>query len=551
VQYSFSGQFDENPIPYINLPADSTGWTTDAFGDGTRVWFRSRAYGNGQDTAYSPKRYAITHLPVPAITTVTALSATQIKVQFTDNSQNETHFQVYRSTASTGPFSPVGSPILSGQPTEFTDSGLTPNTPYYYYVRARNAVIDSSPSNAGNATTQPATPATPPTGLTATYVHASSRIDTDWADNTGSGVTYNLYRSIVESFVPSASTLRAPGLTTSSFSDSSVASNVRYYYGVTAVTAPESESFCVSYASTITQINAQPTNIVLSLADEATIDVFWSDQSGNETGYDVYHRGGVFADWTLAGSLPSDATFFTDAGLEEDTEYEYMVDALHSAQTPPAPTSQPGTTRFAEEYRGLIQVFLGLNAHPDQYGGMEQLVFELRQISVFTAGGELKYRVKPYATIDENIQNNGTGKASMDFLAARDDQGVQDFAILGHSFGGGATYQLADWARPSTNPGGIVANLRYTGYVDAIKRGAVGWPAEDRLPPNSMWHETYYQTDVGGLRGESIPGSNVNDEVTNAEHGGDINHTNIDNSAYVHTQIINSIKNRMPLNTIQ
>lgn len=153
VQYSFSGQFDENPIPYMNLPADSTSWTTDAFGDGTRVWFRSRAYGNGQDTAYSPKRYAITHLPPPTITSVTAQSATQIKVDFIDNSQNATHFQMYRSTNPTSGFVAVGSPILSGEPTTFTDSGLAPSTQYYFHVIARNAVIDSSPSNTGNAAT--------------------------------------------------------------------------------------------------------------------------------------------------------------------------------------------------------------------------------------------------------------------------------------------------------------------------------------------------------------------------------------------------------------
>ena len=133
VQYSLSGQFDEGT--YTNLPADTSSWTTQAYPDGTRVFFRSRAYGNEQDTPYTPKRYGITPLPEPTINSATPLSSTQIKILFTDNSQNETHFQVYRATNMAGPYSPVGSPIPSGAPTQFTDSGLTPGTTYYYYVR--------------------------------------------------------------------------------------------------------------------------------------------------------------------------------------------------------------------------------------------------------------------------------------------------------------------------------------------------------------------------------------------------------------------------------
>ncbi len=163
--------------------------------DGTRYWFRVRAYSDpgtnpsGPNTAYTPKRAATTVLPAPTITSATALSSSQIKILFTDNSQNETSFQVYRSTSPTGTFSPVGNPIPSGAPTEFTDTGLNPGTTYYYRVLARNAVIDSSPSNTANATTSMAG-----MSLNATPIGAD-QIDLSWTAFAGAA-TYLLELSV-------------------------------------------------------------------------------------------------------------------------------------------------------------------------------------------------------------------------------------------------------------------------------------------------------------------------------------------------------------------
>jgi len=520
-----------------------------ALPDATKIWYRLRAYTVSGNLATTNKEWAVTTLPAPDQLSATAVSSTQIDLAWRINSQNHTEFRVDRSINGQKGWTQIGTSTTNS----FSDTIAAPGTTYFYRVRAWSPQQSSSPSLSASATTQPAVPPTPPIGLTATYQPASLRIDANWADNPEPGVKYNLYRSTVESFILDATTLLQSNLTASSFSDMTVSPSTRYFYGITAVFSqgPEleaSESVCVSYASTMTQINAQPTNIVLSLADEATIDLFWSDQSGNETSYDVYHRGGVFADWTLAASLPTDATFFTDTGLEEDTEYEYRIDARHSAATAPAPTSQPATTRFGFEYRGLIQIFLGLGARPGFNEGLEQLAKKLRDVRVFTAGGELGYRVKLYSSTPNNILANGDGRASDEFDDALFD-GVQDFAILGHSYGGGATFLLADNVRFATNPGGIVANLRYTGYVDAIQLASLS-VAEVRRPPNSLWHENYYQ-EFPGIHGQGIPTSNVDHRVTNAEHGSVISHTTIDNSIYVHTQVVNSIKNKMPLNTIQ
>ncbi len=74
-------------------------------------------------------------------------------VTWTDNSNNESGFSILRGTSVSGPFSQAGS--VSANVTQFTDTGLTPQTTYYYEVVAVNANGSSSPTNVAPATTFP------------------------------------------------------------------------------------------------------------------------------------------------------------------------------------------------------------------------------------------------------------------------------------------------------------------------------------------------------------------------------------------------------------
>lgn len=77
--------------------------------------------------------------PVAAPTAVsaTAVSYNKINLTWNDNSNNETGFEIYRSTAMNGVFTAVGS--VPTNTTSFSDSGLTVSTRYYYKVRAISA----------------------------------------------------------------------------------------------------------------------------------------------------------------------------------------------------------------------------------------------------------------------------------------------------------------------------------------------------------------------------------------------------------------------------
>jgi hypothetical protein len=71
----------------------------------------------------------------------TAQSYNKIKVAWTDNSNDETGFEVYRSTSLSGPFNIIAT--VGANKVEYMDSLLQPQTTYYYKLKSINKYGDS------------------------------------------------------------------------------------------------------------------------------------------------------------------------------------------------------------------------------------------------------------------------------------------------------------------------------------------------------------------------------------------------------------------------
>lgn len=95
------------------------------------------------------RRFEISGTPpaAPVNVMATGVSYNKINISWTDNSSNESGFEIVRGTSASGPFAPVAT--VTG--TSYADSGLAPNTIYYYKVRA---VGSSGESAFGSAFTE-------------------------------------------------------------------------------------------------------------------------------------------------------------------------------------------------------------------------------------------------------------------------------------------------------------------------------------------------------------------------------------------------------------
>ena len=139
-------------------------------------------------------------------------------------SAGATSYNVKRSLVSGGSYAPVTSVTT----TNYTDTGLTNGTTYYYVVTASNASGESGNSPEKSATPN-LTPPAAPTNLTASA--GNQQVALSWTAASGA-VGYNLKRATASGGPYGAV---ATGLGTTSYNDTTVSNGTTYYYVVTAM----------------------------------------------------------------------------------------------------------------------------------------------------------------------------------------------------------------------------------------------------------------------------------------------------------------------------
>ncbi|KAA3438799.1 T9SS type B sorting domain-containing protein [Rufibacter hautae] len=129
-----------------SVEAGATSYTDTNLGVLATYQYRVKAMGASGNSIFSSTVSGTTlydeRLPLPAENLLaTTLSETQVKLDWTDRAENETGFQIERSTNGTS-FLPVQT--LAANVTTFTDEGLRLATRYYYRVRPINDYSQSS-----------------------------------------------------------------------------------------------------------------------------------------------------------------------------------------------------------------------------------------------------------------------------------------------------------------------------------------------------------------------------------------------------------------------
>jgi HYDIN/CFA65/VesB family protein/fibronectin type III domain protein len=140
----------------------------------------------------SPHQVMLTALPAvqaaPAAPTgqsVRLVSPTALELSWTDNSDNETGFGIWRKSGA-GAWVRIGD--AAPNTTRFVDRGLNPETTYTYRVRAHHQLV-SSWSNEASGTTAPSAPR----GLSVRVV-SSTRLELNWQDCSARETAFAIWR---------------------------------------------------------------------------------------------------------------------------------------------------------------------------------------------------------------------------------------------------------------------------------------------------------------------------------------------------------------------
>lgn len=192
------------------------------------------------NTLYSP---APTPPSAPSGLSGTAVSSSQTNLSWTDNSNNETGFEIERKTGASGTYARIAT--TAADITSYQDTGLTPGTTYYYRVRAINAVGNSLYSNEFIVTT-PSVPAAP-SGLTGS-ASSNTQVNLAWTDNATNETGFEIERKTGVSGTYARIATTAANVT--SYQNTGLTAGTTYYYRVRAVNgvgnSPYSGEFSVT-----------------------------------------------------------------------------------------------------------------------------------------------------------------------------------------------------------------------------------------------------------------------------------------------------------------
>lgn len=168
----------------------------------------------------------------PSNLTATATSSSQINLSWTDNSNNETGFEIERCTGSTCTEFALINTVTAGT-TSWSNTGLAAATSYSYRVRAANTAGNSDYSIVAGATT-PSAPTIPaaPSALTA-VAKAKNAVQLTWTDNSNNETGFRIERC-TGSTCSNFTAVATVGVNAVAYTNTGLKANTTYRYRVAA-----------------------------------------------------------------------------------------------------------------------------------------------------------------------------------------------------------------------------------------------------------------------------------------------------------------------------
>ena len=335
--------------------ANATSYSNTGLLEGATHYYRVRTLNESGASVVSDSAFATVPPDAPSNLDATAVSSTQINIIWTDESSLETVFQLEVSTNNlNGPFSILTNPAANLQ--AYSSTGLSPNTKYYFRIRANSTLYGNSGySNVDSATTLPNSP-TAPSSLTATAV-SSSQINLAWMDNSTNEDSFRIERKLTSS--PTFTQIASVGPNVTSYNNTGLSSSTSYTYRVRAYNTGGNSSYSnTASATTFPPAPAAPSSLDAFTISSSQINLTWTDNSANEDSFRIERSLSFLSGYVHIASVGASITSYSNTGLASNTEYFYRVLAkntggssaytnVDSATTLSAPPNAPSVLSAA------------------------------------------------------------------------------------------------------------------------------------------------------------------------------------------------------------
>jgi len=333
------------------VAANVTTFANTGLNTGEQFGYRVRAFNGVTESAYSNTARAGTVAPAaPGSPTTQTLSATRIRVLWTDGINDDLGFRVERCIGTAcSDFAEIG--VTAANATQYDDSTVAADAVYRYRVRAFNVVgLGAYSAITIGETRAPE----PPAGLAASLA-AGPRIDLVWTNPSPSATSFEVGRCIgalCADFAP------IDTVSVLSFSDLAIVANTTYSYRVRSFNVVGASTFSGS-ATANTLLSTPPTGLTALTRTATVIRLTWTDNAFDETGYRLDRCSGAgCTNFVTLATAPAASSTYDDSTAVAGTVYSYRVSAVNlagvsapsntaSASTiiPDAPTTLVATTR--------------------------------------------------------------------------------------------------------------------------------------------------------------------------------------------------------------
>ncbi len=302
--------------------------------------------------------------PTDLVSTVTPNRAALLA--WSDNSNDETYFQIERSTSFPNSFTVIAR--IGANFRTYADATIAPGATYFYRISAVNAAGTSQPSNlatvatpidsgtpppsGGGGGTPPIVPTlNAPTGLFATPT--SNSIILQWLDNSSTETGFRIERSnnINGPFTAIATTAS----NIAQFTNAGLSVGATYYYRVAALNGSTLSIYSNVVGGTVTQTSttptttsttttttpmsttttlpktappAGPTGLFVTPTSNSMI-LQWTDNSSDETSFRIERSSSNTGPFVMIAAGAANTIRFTDPGLAPGATYYYRVAAVN------------------------------------------------------------------------------------------------------------------------------------------------------------------------------------------------------------------------------
>ncbi len=313
----------------VTAGANVTSFSNTGLTANSQYFYRVRAFNAGGNSAYSSAANATTLLNPPAAPdslTATTASSNKIDLAWTDNSNNEVGFKIERKTGAAGAYVQIAT--AGANVTNFANTGLSPNTQYFYRVRAHNTGGHSAYSNEANATTLPNAPKAPGS-LSATTV-SQTKINLAWADSSNNESGFKIERKT--GAAGTYAQIAAAGANVTSYADSSLTASTAYFYRVRAHNAGGHSAYSnEANGTTLPNPPAAPSSLTATTSGSSQINLAWTDNSNNESGFKIERKTGAAGTYAAIDTVGANITSYSSTSLDPSTAYFYRVRAFNTA----------------------------------------------------------------------------------------------------------------------------------------------------------------------------------------------------------------------------